>query len=61
MTVRKDLPTSFKMAVKGAFLSLKDKELLAKMKIAGYVPGDDAFYNPVRELIKLKKALKKKK
>ncbi len=61
MTVRKDLPTSFKMAVKGAFLSLKDKKLLAQMKIAGYVPGDDSFYDPIRELIELKKALKNKK
>jgi len=61
MTVRKDLPTSFKMAVKGAFLSLKDEKILGLMKIAGYVPGDDAFYNPVRELIELKKALKNKK
>lgn len=61
MTVRKDLPTSFKMAVKGAFLSLDDKELLSKMKIAGYVPGNDKFYDSVRELIELKKALKAKK
>lgn len=61
MTVRKDLPTSFKMAVKGAFLSLKDKEILGKLKIAGYVPGDDSFYDPVRELIELKKSLKNKK
>lgn len=61
MTVRGDLPTSFKMAVKGAFLSLKDKDILAKMKINGYVAGDDSFYNPVRELIELKKALKNKK
>ncbi len=61
MTVRKDLPLSFKMAVKGAFLSLKDKEILGKLKIAGYVPGDDSFYDPVRELIELKKSLKNKK
>ncbi len=61
MTVRKDLPTSFKMAVKGAFLSLKDEKILGQMKIAGYVPGDDSFYNPVRELIELKKSLKNKK
>ncbi len=61
MTVREDLPTSFKMAVKGAFLSLKDKATLDQMKIAGYVPGDDNFYDPIRELIELKKQLKKQK
>lgn len=60
MTVRKDLPLSFKMAVKGAFLSLKDKAILDQMKIAGYVPGDDAFYDPIRDLIELKKSLKNK-
>lgn len=61
MTVRKDLPTSFKMAVKGAFLSLHDKKILSQMKIKGYTNGSDEFYNPVRELIELKKALKNKK
>lgn len=61
MTVRSDLPESLKMAVKGAFLSYQDKNGLAKLKIKGYIPGDDSMYDPVRELIKLKKELKKKK
>jgi len=60
MTVRKDLPESFKKAVKDAFLSLKDEKILSNMKIKGYADGNDAFYNPVRELIELKKSLKKK-
>lgn len=61
MTVRNDLPESFKKAVKDAFLSLKDEKILSNMKIKGYVDGNDAFYNPVRELIELKKSLKNKK
>lgn len=61
MTVRSDLPTSFKMAVKGAFLSITDKELLSKMKLKGFAPALDSDYDSVRELIKLKKELKKKK
>ena len=61
MTVRKDLPLSFKMAVKGAFLSLKDKKILSSLKLKEFGKANDEFYNPVRELIELKKSLKKKK
>lgn len=60
MAVRSDLPASLKMALKDAFLSFKDKEGLEKLKISGYIPGDDSLYNGIRELIELKKALKKK-
>lgn len=59
MAVRKDLPSSLKMAIKGALLSFNDKEGLEKLKISGYTPGDDSMYNGIRELIVLKESMKK--
>lgn len=61
MTVRSDLPESLKMAVKGAFISYTDKAGLKKMKLKGFIGAKDSDYDSVRELIKLKKAMKKKK
>lgn len=61
ITVRKDLPSSLKMAIKGSMIAYNDKEGLEKLKIAGYAPGDDKMYDGIRELIALKKALKEKK
>ncbi|WP_162984574.1 phosphonate ABC transporter substrate-binding protein [Poseidonibacter antarcticus] len=61
IAARKDLPTSLKMALKGAFLSYNDPEGLKRLKNKGFIKGDDSVYNPVRELIKLKNELKKKK
>ena len=61
IAVRGDLPTSLKMALKGAFISYKDKDGLEKMKNKGFIAGADSTYDSVRELIKLKKALKAKK
>lgn len=61
MAVRSDLPSSLKMAIKGAFLAYNDKDGLDKLKISGYAPGDDSMYNGVRQLIVLKNELKKKK
>jgi phosphonate transport system substrate-binding protein len=58
MAVRKDLPPSLKKAVKQAFLSYKDKSGLEKLKISGYKPADDTLYDGIRELIRMKKALK---
>jgi phosphonate transport system substrate-binding protein len=60
MTVRSDLPTSFKMAVKGAFLSYNDQEGLKKLKLKGFGQVEDKTYDSIRELIKLKKSLQKK-
>ncbi|MCF6186867.1 MAG: phosphonate ABC transporter substrate-binding protein [Desulfobulbaceae bacterium] len=60
IAVRKDLPSSLKMAIKGAFISYSNKDGLEKLKIAGYIPGDDSMYNGVRELIVMKNELKKK-
>ncbi len=60
IAVRKDLPSSLKMAIKGAFLSYNNKDGLEKLKISGYVPGDDSLYDGVRKLIALKNSLKKK-
>ncbi len=61
IAVRKDLPTSLKMALKGAFISYNDKAGLEKMKTNGFVAGSDSTYDSIRELIELKKALKAKK
>jgi phosphonate transport system substrate-binding protein len=60
MTVRSDLPTSFKMAVKGAFLSYNDQEGLKKLKLKGFGQVEDKTYDSIRVLIKLKKSLQKK-
>lgn len=61
VAVRKDLPVSLKMAIKGALLSYDDPEGLKKLKNKGFIKGDDKVYDSVRELIKLKKQLKAKK
>ena len=60
MAARADLPTSLKMALKGAFLSYNDPEGLAKLKNKGYIKVNDSNYDSVRDLIELKKQLKNK-
>lgn len=60
MAARADLPTSLKMALKGAFLSYNDPKGLAKLKNKGYIKVDDSNYDSVRDLIELKKQLKNK-
>ncbi len=60
IAVRKDLPVSLKTAIKDGFVSFKDKDGLEKLKISGYIPGNDAMYDGVRKLIALKKQLQKK-
>ncbi len=59
MAARKDLPSSLRMALKGAFLSYNDPAGLKRLKNKGFIKGDDSVYDSVRELIKLKKQLKK--
>ncbi|WP_375722591.1 phosphonate ABC transporter substrate-binding protein [Arcobacter sp. KX21116] len=59
MAVRSDLPESLKMAIKGAFISYNDVEGLKKLKLKGYAATDDSQYDSVRDLIELKKSLKK--
>lgn len=61
VAIRADMPKSLKMALKGALVSYKDEEGLKRLKNKGFIPGDDAVYNPVRELIELKKKLKSQK
>ncbi len=58
MAVRKDLPSSLKKAIQKAFLSYSDKGGLEKLKISGYKLADDSLYDGIRELIRMKKALK---
>ncbi len=59
MAARKDLPSSLRMALKGAFLSYNDPAGLKRLKNKGFIKGDDSVYDSVRELIKLKKTIKK--
>lgn len=61
MAVRSDLPESLKKALKEAFLSYTDVEGLNKLKIKGYIEANDSMYDPVRDLIELKKQLEVKK
>jgi phosphonate transport system substrate-binding protein len=59
IAVRKDLPSSLKMALKGVFVSYNDPEGLEKLKLKGYAPANDKMYDGIRELIKFKEQLKK--
>ena len=52
---------SLKKAVKDAFISYDDEVKLAKMKLKGFTSVTDSDYDSVRELMKLKKSMKKKK
>ena len=61
MAARADLPESLKAALKNAFLSYTDKDGLEKLKIKGYVEANDSAYNPIRDLIEVKKQLEAKK
>uniref|UniRef100_UPI004047A8CB phosphonate ABC transporter substrate-binding protein n=1 Tax=Aliarcobacter sp. TaxID=2321116 RepID=UPI004047A8CB len=61
MAVRGDLPKSLKKALKEAFISYNDKEGLNKLKIKGYIEANDSMYNPIRDLIEVKKQLETKK
>jgi phosphonate transport system substrate-binding protein len=60
IAVRKDLPESLKMAIKGALISYDDKKNLANMKLLGYAPAKDSMYDEIRKMIKFKESLKKK-
>lgn len=61
VAVKKELPASLKMAIKGALVSYNDAEGLKRLKNKGFIPGDDSVYDSVRELIELKKKLKAQK
>jgi len=61
MAVRGDLPESLKKALKEAFISYNDKDGLNKLKIKGYIEASDSMYNPIRDLIEIKKQLEAKK
>lgn len=61
MAVRGDLPESLKKALKEAFISYNDKDGLNKLKIKGYIEANDSMYNPIRDLIEVKKQLEEKK
>ncbi len=57
---RKDLPASLKKALKEAFLAFDSKEGLAALKLSRYADVADADYNPIRDLIEVKKRLARK-
>jgi phosphonate transport system substrate-binding protein len=61
MAARGDLPESLKKALKEAFISYTDIEGLNKLKIKGYIEANDSMYDPVRDLIEVKKQLEAKK
>jgi len=60
VAARADLPNSLKMAIKGAFVSYNDPVGLERLKNKGFINVEDSKYDSVRELIELKKKLKKK-
>ncbi len=57
--IRKDLPESFRKAVKEAFLAFKDPKGLAGFNIKGYLPAEDKDFDPIRDAREVKKNLKK--
>ncbi|MDT8421958.1 MAG: phosphonate ABC transporter substrate-binding protein [Desulfuromonadales bacterium] len=60
MAYRKDLPESLKKALKDAFLAYDDKAGLEQLKLSKYADVADSDYDPIRELIEVKKQLAKK-
>lgn len=60
MAVRKDLPQSLKTALQEAFISFVP-DASSVLGIKGYIKGDDANYNGIRDLIEVKKKLAAKK
>lgn len=61
IAVKNDLPSSLKMAIKGALISFKDAEGLKRLKNKGFINVEDSAYDSVRDLIKLKKELNNSK
>jgi phosphonate transport system substrate-binding protein len=60
MAYRKDLPASLKNALKEAFLAYDDKAGLEQLKLSKYADVADSDYDPIRDLIEVKKHLAKK-
>ncbi|ALG68654.1 phosphate/phosphite/phosphonate ABC transporter substrate-binding protein [Beggiatoa leptomitoformis] len=54
---RADLPAHLKTALKEAILNFRDKEGLAQLKIAGFVPAEDADYTFIRKMNDYEKRL----
>ena len=57
--IRKDLPESFRKAVKAAFLAFKDPAGMDAFNIKGYISVDDKDFNPIRDAREVKKSLAK--
>ena len=57
--IRKDLPETFRKAVKDAFLAYKDTKGLESFNIKGFLPADDKDFDPIRDAREVKKGLGK--
>lgn len=61
LATRKDLPASFKKALREALVNFKDPKGLERLQLKGYVSTKDSDYNTIRQLNEAAKAAKKKK
>lgn len=59
IAVRKDLPQSFRDAMKTDLMKFNDKDGLEQLQLKSYVAATDADYNPIRDLNKVTNAAKK--
>jgi phosphonate transport system substrate-binding protein len=57
--IRKDLPESFRKAVKAAFLAFKDPKGLDSFNIKGFLASEDKDFDPIRDAREVKKSLTK--
>lgn len=61
LVARGDLPYGFVMKLKEAILSFNDPAGLKKLQLKGFVETKDSDYDSIREMKKVKEALRKKK
>jgi len=61
LVVRGDLSYGFVMKLKKAILTFNDPEGLRKLQLKGFVETKDSDYNCIREMKKVKEALRKKR
>jgi phosphonate transport system substrate-binding protein len=49
MVMQGNLAPALKTAIRGAFLELKDAEILKSFRVQGFAPTDDKAYDILRE------------
>lgn len=59
IAVRRDLPLSFRSAMKSALLKFNDPKGLEQLQLKGYVSASDVDYNPIRDLNRVTQAARK--